>query len=124
MGSASFPSGHSTQAATFYGGLVLLVLLSGAPVRRKVIAVAAAGVVTMLVGVSRAYLGAHWASDVLGGYLLALVWLAALRTLIAVWVARPTRLAWRPPTPAVLRSADAPARPLIAGAQRAGDDDL
>lgn len=76
--SPSFPSGHATQAAAFWGGVAVLVLLSNRPTRQKVAVAVASGAVVVLVGVSRVYLGAHWASDVAGSYLLVVAWFSVL----------------------------------------------
>lgn len=76
--SASFPSGHAFGSALLVG-LALWVanrMDVGTAVTRRLLA--AAGVVmVVLVGVSRVYLGVHWASDVLAGWALAAVWLGA-----------------------------------------------
>lgn len=89
----AFPSGHATQAAAFFGATALLVLLSAGPSRRKIAVIVCAAAVTLVVGASRIYLGVHWTSDVVGGYLLAAGWLAAL-TIAAttqVWHRRRSR---------------------------------
>jgi undecaprenyl-diphosphatase len=80
-GSQSFPSGHSLFAMVFGGLLIIIVgdLVHSPPVRHAL----QLGLVLLIlaVGASRVYLGVHWPSDVLGGYLfgamalLALVWL-------------------------------------------------
>ncbi|MGV9904906.1 phosphatase PAP2 family protein [Streptomyces sp. NPDC003388] len=71
----AFPSGHTTTAALTAGTLVVALTLraprGGTALR---IAVACWG---LLVGLSRCYLGVHWLSDVLGGWLFAAGWLGA-----------------------------------------------
>jgi len=74
---ASFPSGHSMGSIIGYGLLAyfaMLVLPRGW-VRRGVVA-ALIGL-PFLIGSSRIYLGAHYFSDVLGGFLVGSAWLAA-----------------------------------------------
>lgn len=68
-GGGSFPSGHALASATVVLSLVLLLV---APRFRGVAAVAGA-VELCVVAVDRVWLGAHWPSDVLGGWLLAVV---------------------------------------------------
>ncbi|MFF8831464.1 phosphatase PAP2 family protein [Streptomyces sp. NPDC015131] len=67
---AAFPSGHAMTAAATFGLLLWLLARRGAD-RRLRTAVLAAGVLSVLgVGLTRVYLGVHWATDVLGGWLL------------------------------------------------------
>jgi membrane-associated phospholipid phosphatase len=70
----AFPSGHATFAAAGWPALALL-LAAAWPARRRAL-VAAALVVTAIVGASRVYLQVHWTTDVLGGWLLGALWLA------------------------------------------------
>jgi len=77
----SFPSGHATTAAVFYGllGYFGYKLL---PRRwQKVLVVFLSLVVVFLIGLSRPYLGVHWMSDVLGGWLLGFTILTFALTL-------------------------------------------
>jgi undecaprenyl-diphosphatase len=71
---ASFPSGHATMSAVVYLTLATLVmrLVDDAAVRIYVIAVAV--LLTLVVGMSRIYLGVHWPSDVAAGWALGATW--------------------------------------------------
>jgi len=71
----SFPSGHTAASSAVYGMLAIIVAGS-LPAARRWIAYSAAGVIAMLIGFSRLYLGAHWFSDVLGGVMLGVAWAA------------------------------------------------
>jgi len=74
---ASYPSGHSSMAAVVY--LTLGALIARMRERRveKVYILGAAGMLALLVGVSRAAMGVHWATDVAGGWALGIAWAAA-----------------------------------------------
>lgn len=71
----AFPSGHATQAIAAWGILALVLAAGHARAWRVVLPACAVGIV-LLVGASRIYLGVHWATDVLGGYVLGGGWLA------------------------------------------------
>ncbi len=75
---ASFPSGHALLSAVFY--LTLGVMLARAFPRRrfKAYVMAVAVLMTVLVGTSRIYLAAHWASDVFAGWSVGAAWAMAL----------------------------------------------
>lgn len=85
--SASFPSGHSTASAATY--LVLGLMVAGIHRRRAVRAyvVLVAIALTLLVGVSRVYVGVHWPTDVLAGWTLGALWAIAVWT-VARWLGR------------------------------------
>lgn len=84
---ASFPSGHALLSTVFY--LSIGVMLTRAfPHRRfKAYVLGAAMLIALLVGATRIYLGAHWASDVLAGWSLGAAW-AMLLWLVAWAVQR------------------------------------
>jgi membrane-associated phospholipid phosphatase len=79
--SFSFPSGHSLKAVVCYVMLAYVIahLLELSKTRRIAVYVAAAAVIAA-VGWSRVYLGAHYPSDVLGGFAVGLAWLAICLT--------------------------------------------
>lgn len=68
--SFSFPSGHATFYTAFFGFLLYLSYRLLKPSwQRTLLIIVFAGLI-VLVGPSRVYLGEHWSSDVLGGYIL------------------------------------------------------
>ena len=70
----SMPSGHSATVVMAYGlGLALLWSSLSRPGRR--VGVAVAVVISLLVGLSRVYLGVHWPTDVLAGWTFGAAWL-------------------------------------------------
>ena len=74
--SASFPSGHAVIGLTLGGALAIIVIMEFG-LARGIGPAALLVAFGALIGVSRVYLGVHWLSDVLGGWLLALAWLSA-----------------------------------------------
>ncbi len=68
----SFPSGHATGSMAFYG-FTAFILCRWYPRYAKAI-VAATTIIVLAIGFSRLYLGAHFPSDVIAGYLLGGVW--------------------------------------------------
>jgi undecaprenyl-diphosphatase len=73
----SFPSGHSVGSAVGYGFLAYVGVRSLRSLWARVTLVAALAVLVALIGFSRIFLGAHYLSDVLGGYAVGGAWLAA-----------------------------------------------
>jgi undecaprenyl-diphosphatase len=72
----SFPSGHTMLAVIIFG-LGAVLVSRPAPRLVRILAVACATLLVVLVGVSRVYLGAHWPSDVVGAVFAGLAWSAA-----------------------------------------------
>lgn len=81
----SFPSGHAMSSVVVYGALLLVLLpvVRGRRARRAVVVAVAALVAA--IGSTRLLLGVHFLSDVLGGLILGLAWLAASVAAFEVW---------------------------------------
>ena len=70
-GGLGFPSGHAFQAALMFGVLCFLATVTVRETRMRRVIQATMVFLIGAIGMSRIYLGAHWPSDVLGGYLAA-----------------------------------------------------
>ena len=71
----SFPSGHSMTSVIAYGALMMIFLPRLAP-RWRIPGIALAILLPLAIGFSRLSLGVHWVSDIIGGFLLGVAWLA------------------------------------------------
>lgn len=74
VASSSFPSGHATQSAIAFLTLGALMARSQPDPRLRASVLSCAILLTMLVGISRVYLGVHWPTDVLAGWCLGATW--------------------------------------------------
>lgn len=79
----SFPSGHSMVAMAFFGLLIWMIWRYHRRDAMRVVWCAVFGLVIVMVGVSRIYLGVHYASDVLAGFCVSLVWLIFYTRVVA-----------------------------------------
>lgn len=71
----SFPSGHSALSMAFYGYIIYIINTKCSNKPLKIISSIFLGIVILLVGTSRIYLGVHFASDVLAAFMLSLSYL-------------------------------------------------
>ncbi len=85
LGGSSFPSGHVVLYVVFLGTLVLLSTWDMRPSLTKKLIHAGLGVSLVAIGVSRVYLGAHWSADVVAGYAIGAVVVAATVGFWRLW---------------------------------------
>ena len=78
----SFPSGHSMVAMAFYGLLAWMVWHYERDRFVRWLCVIGFGLVIALIVISRIYLGVHYASDVIAGFCVSLIWLALYTKLV------------------------------------------
>lgn len=87
----SFPSGHAFVSFCFFLCLAEVMVGDGWPAAAKLATWGAAVSCTLLIGLSRIYLGVHYPTDVLGGFAAGIVWTTALRVAHHIWQRRAER---------------------------------
>lgn len=89
----SFPSGHAMVAMAFYGLLMWMVWHYERDRFVRWLSVIGFGVVIVLVGISRIYLGVHYASDVVAGFCVGISWLGVYtKTLVPLFMGDETNV--------------------------------
>ncbi len=71
----SFPSGHSMVSLAFYGFFIYIIAHKRIKKKKKILYCLLLALLTLLIGISRIYLGVHYASDVLAGFALSMAYL-------------------------------------------------
>ena len=102
----SFPSGHVMHYTNFFGLLIYLLATNWRSGRLRNILIAICTALIVCIGPSRVYLGAHWPSDVMAGYLYGGLWFGGLMVLylrIKAWIHPP-----RGKTPDMMKSLQQP----------------
>lgn len=78
----SFPSGHSMVSAAFYGFLIYLIYKNVKNKYIKYTLIVSLILLIVSIGISRIYLGVHYASDVLAGFLISICYLIIFTSII------------------------------------------
>ena len=78
----SFPSGHSLTCMAFYGFIIYLICRSKLSRKIKILLTLLLVLLIILIGISRIYLGVHYATDVIGGFDFSLLYLILYTNII------------------------------------------
>ena len=82
----SFPSGHSMISMAFYGFIIYLIYKNAKNKYIKWTAIIFLSILIFTIGVSRIYLGVHYTSDVIAGFLISIAYLIIMTNLIGEYI--------------------------------------
>lgn len=85
VSSASFPSGHAMLSAAIYLSLAAILAQIASRRRQKLYIMGIALLLTGIIGLSRVYLGVHYPSDVIAGWMIGIAW-ALCCGLVSLWL--------------------------------------
>ena len=85
QGGYSFPSGHSMVSMAFYGFLIYLIYHKVQNQYLKSILCIGLSMLILFIGISRIYLGVHYASDVIGGFIFSVGYLMVFTKLVKLF---------------------------------------
>jgi undecaprenyl-diphosphatase len=91
-GGPTFPSGHTTSATVFAACCVWAIAPRLRTRGQIAVLCVGAGIYAVTVGLTRVWLGVHWPTDVVGGWLFGASW-----TALAAWALVLARRRWFPP---------------------------
>lgn len=83
--SPAFPSGHAAMGVIVYVFLGYLIALHFRRLGVRLFIIGASIILSLMIGLSRLYLGVHWFSDVVAGFALAGLWLAPMLGTVAIY---------------------------------------
>lgn len=86
----SMPSGHAMMSAVVFGLIAVGLFRSSAWIREHPNVLLVAPLLSFAIGLSRVYLGVHWMSDVLAGWVIGAVWIAIVATIARLPVGKVT----------------------------------
>lgn len=78
----SFPSGHSMVSMAYYGLIIYFIYKKIKAKRVRNVLMILIGLLILAIGFSRIYLGVHFASDVIGGFLISIIYLVCVIKLL------------------------------------------
>jgi membrane-associated phospholipid phosphatase len=84
--SASFPSGHTLNATVLTTVIVYLILIETTAAWQRALTITLGTLFVLAMGLSRVFLGHHWLTDVLAGWLIGLAWALAVITAHRLWL--------------------------------------
>jgi undecaprenyl-diphosphatase len=83
--SPAFPSGHAAMGVIVYVFLGCLISLHFRSLGARLLIIGVSIILSLMIGISRLYLGVHWFSDVAAGFALAGMWLAPMLGTVAIY---------------------------------------